>query len=397
MDIENQQKKRALSVEDFQGSTRGREDYLIPESLEVKDLYEHLVLAQSSALEQYDEASNFDEIHAEVDSNSELMSEVEIFDFSESSPNRKNIEVSNGIDVEQLLPKDEPINPTFDPQLSEEVEPFQIPSESEQDLGSKDDGSMDSELLRIFKIIEEEIDQGIDTPSSNLHKEDDVEFKFAGTDEENVPPVIHKTPKVVSESKYSDNRSFGPNKTNQDKFIALNTAVTAFVIMAAGLVGLAFYTHELQSKINVQNSNNAASKDLATTSEIQKRIGILVTEVSKLNSAVFHFHGKGSDSSDILGTKQTSSELNSQKRPVSTVPQKRWTVKLVSVGNKKAADQLQVEFRSKGIPAEQQRIEIDGKRIYRIAVSGFSTRGQANDYGQKVIKELGIDGYWVSQ
>jgi len=56
-----------------------------------------------------------------------------------------------------------------------------------------------------------------------------------------------------------------------------------------------------------------------------------------------------------------------------------------------------VEFRSKGIPAEQQRIEIDGKRIYRIAVSGFSTRGQANDYGQKVIKELGIDGYWVSQ
>ena len=257
---------------------------------------------------------------------------------------------------------------------------------------------MDSELLRIFKIIEEEIDQGIDTPGSGLHKEDDVEFKFAGIgDEENTPPVIHKTPKVVPESRYSNNRNVGPNKTNQEKFIALSTALPAFVIMAAGLGGLAFYTNELQSQINAQRSNNVASQDLATISEIQKKIGILVTEVSKLNSAVFHFHGKGSDSSDILENKQTSSELKSQKGLVSTLPQKHWTVKLVSVGNKKAADQLQVEFRSKGIPAEQQRIEIDGKRIYRIAVSGFSTRGQANDYGQKVIKELGIDDYWVSQ
>lgn len=74
----------------------------------------------------------------------------------------------------------------------------------------------------------------------------------------------------------------------------------------------------------------------------------------------------------------------------------KWIVNLVSLRNKRNADKLHKQFQSQSIPVEKQTVNLNGKPIYRLRVSGFRSKKEADKFGTKTIKQLNLKSYWIT-
>ncbi len=72
-----------------------------------------------------------------------------------------------------------------------------------------------------------------------------------------------------------------------------------------------------------------------------------------------------------------------------------WVLNLVSLFDQAAADQFAAKARSAGIPAEQSQAQVKGKQVWRVQVSGFSSREAASDYGDANKNKLGVKNVWI--
>jgi hypothetical protein len=72
-----------------------------------------------------------------------------------------------------------------------------------------------------------------------------------------------------------------------------------------------------------------------------------------------------------------------------------WRINLVSLYDKAAADRFTAKAKSQDVDVEQNRVEVKGRDVWRLQVSGFATQEQARAYGAKVQDQLGLDGVWV--
>jgi cell division septation protein DedD len=72
-----------------------------------------------------------------------------------------------------------------------------------------------------------------------------------------------------------------------------------------------------------------------------------------------------------------------------------WTVNLLSLTDRANLDALATRAKSLNIPVEIQETEIDGTRYWRLQVTGFKSRSDAEDSSVIIKETLGIDSVWI--
>jgi len=85
------------------------------------------------------------------------------------------------------------------------------------------------------------------------------------------------------------------------------------------------------------------------------------------------------------------------EQPVFEVEEKGWSVNLNSYPNRVETDKKMQELKKQGIPAEVVVVTVNEVQWYRIRVTGFETKVEADAYADKVIKILGRSRAWVSK
>ncbi len=74
-----------------------------------------------------------------------------------------------------------------------------------------------------------------------------------------------------------------------------------------------------------------------------------------------------------------------------------WSVNLMSLTDEVIAKKQLESLRKKGVSAQIKRTKISGADWYRVQVSGFKTKQQAQEYGKAVSRKLGLSGAWVTR
>ena len=70
---------------------------------------------------------------------------------------------------------------------------------------------------------------------------------------------------------------------------------------------------------------------------------------------------------------------------------------LITVSKPEYAARLLAKYRNKGIDAEPLEINRDGKRLYRLRISGFPSRAKAEGYADEVRSKLGLKETWITK
>ncbi|MGR9105298.1 MAG: SPOR domain-containing protein [Gammaproteobacteria bacterium] len=74
-----------------------------------------------------------------------------------------------------------------------------------------------------------------------------------------------------------------------------------------------------------------------------------------------------------------------------------WSVNLMSLAEEAVARKELEKMHNKGVSAEIKPTEVSGKTWYRIRVSGFKTKQQAQHYADSVTRKLGLASTWVTR
>lgn len=88
------------------------------------------------------------------------------------------------------------------------------------------------------------------------------------------------------------------------------------------------------------------------------------------------------------------------KPAASTQPQRithdgLWAINLLSLYDKTAANRFTENARARGVRADTIPVTVKGKQVWRIQVSGFSTRDEASAYGDISKEKLGLKSVWI--
>jgi len=74
-----------------------------------------------------------------------------------------------------------------------------------------------------------------------------------------------------------------------------------------------------------------------------------------------------------------------------------WVVNVASSSHEQPMQELAAKLKEQGIPVERHALTIEGDLMYRLRVPGFTTSAEARRYAEKLDKEFGIRGPWVSR
>lgn len=77
-------------------------------------------------------------------------------------------------------------------------------------------------------------------------------------------------------------------------------------------------------------------------------------------------------------------------------PKGQWAVNLVSLSDRRSAQQEQAQLKSRGIETQLDPATVDGQTWYRLRVTGFVSKEAAEGYVAKVRGKPGLGGAWVS-
>lgn len=200
-----------------------------------------------------------------------------------------------------------------------------------------------------------------------------------------------------------------------------------------------------------------SADSLLKTEDTNKRIDGLVTKVDRLTGVVDHLNQRlkaGSDKNSTLDLsslkefsqlsesvallerqvnelnaikkkekKNSNKSLNGHPQPTQslTIPQSsnaeieklyqktvnkrisdsrnagKWIVNLASARTKKTIEKIKTEFENKGVFVQQKRVLINGKRWYRLQVSGLATKSEAQRFGEQAKTRLGLKSFWIER
>lgn len=86
-----------------------------------------------------------------------------------------------------------------------------------------------------------------------------------------------------------------------------------------------------------------------------------------------------------------------KKAPVQTSVSGGWSVNLMAIKQQWYAQSKAAEFERKGVPVEVVPVEVNNQTWYRLRVTGFKDRQEANEYSARVKKALNLSSVWVGK
>lgn len=222
--------------------------------------------------------------------------------------------------------------------------------------------------------------------------------------------------------------------TKLGQTVGVEALLGALLLLFGLLVGLGFWIYQLDSQL-IENQRALAS--LKSQRQIQENQGSptggqedierINTQIESLRTAMATFAASSKEETmsakeslagemmalqkDFAALSETVASLKEQWRAFkgdnSGVPKANganrqnaansWSVNLVAGDNKTAIEKLQAKFKQQAVPAERQTVHIDGKAWYRLRVTGFASRREADDYALRVKSKLGLEDVWVSR
>ena len=84
-----------------------------------------------------------------------------------------------------------------------------------------------------------------------------------------------------------------------------------------------------------------------------------------------------------------------QTQPQSIADDGPWVINLVSLYDQAAADRFTEKAHAQGIRADTRQVSVNGQQVWRIQVSGFSTRDEASAYSNESRAKLGLNNVWI--
>ncbi len=75
----------------------------------------------------------------------------------------------------------------------------------------------------------------------------------------------------------------------------------------------------------------------------------------------------------------------------------RWMVHLASYGNRHQAEKALHKYATNAPDAGIQTASVKGREVYRVSVSGFSSKKEALAYRDKMQRKLGLKGVWIAK
>ncbi|GMQ83830.1 MAG: hypothetical protein BMS9Abin06_0573 [Gammaproteobacteria bacterium] len=140
-------------------------------------------------------------------------------------------------------------------------------------------------------------------------------------------------------------------------------------------------------------------------SALSARVETLATSFAALETRIVQGAGQTTSTPEALpGDPQPENNKTATEMPTKTTapvqPQSignndTWVINLVSLYDQAAAEQFTVKARTQGIRADTNQVSVKGQQIWRVQISGFSTRDEASAYGDTSKKKLGLNSVWI--
>jgi len=146
-------------------------------------------------------------------------------------------------------------------------------------------------------------------------------------------------------------------------------------------------------------------------SELNARVDTLATSFAALETRFIREAGQTTTASANiteappddarLANDNTAAEMPAkptapaQTQPQSVSTDSPWVINLVSLYDKAAANRFTEKARAQGIRADTNQVSVKGQQVWRVQVSGFSTRDEASAYGDTSREKLGLNSVWV--
>ena len=72
-----------------------------------------------------------------------------------------------------------------------------------------------------------------------------------------------------------------------------------------------------------------------------------------------------------------------------------WVINLLSSPKKSDADRFADKARNQGIAVEQGTVSVKGREFFRVQLTGFLTKKQAEESARPVKDKLGLKDVWI--
>ncbi len=235
---------------------------------------------------------------------------------------------------------------------------------------------------------------------------------------------------------FTDTRDAGDNRGMSDDSTFANAAVDEELVreLRARQLDIMARLDQLTDTVTVlneANGRNRADSELVLTSlrqEQQAGIDMLKARITELQQQIDGMVGKPAVQTKQAVPAQSTAQVKKAKsdKPVvkanetmparrvaqkenavpaqptapdeaeQAVPGEEWVVNLAASSNEQAMSELAARLKKKGISVERQVFTIDGDLMYRLRAPGFKTSGEARRYADRLDKEFGLRGGWVS-
>ena len=145
-------------------------------------------------------------------------------------------------------------------------------------------------------------------------------------------------------------------------------------------------------------------------SELNARVDTLATSFAALETRVM----QDADQATATATASTADTSSSDPQPATNetaaeAPAKQtaqtqtqnfgddgpWVINLVSLYDQAAAVRFTQKAHAQGIRADTRQVSVNGQQVWRIQVSGFSTRDEASAYSNESKAKLGLNNVWI--
>ncbi len=193
----------------------------------------------------------------------------------------------------------------------------------------------------------------------------------------------------------------------------LSRTIVYLAIAVVVAIGLGLHLYGLQHRIATLEQNLAASQNRMPqidTAAVAQRADAAASKAEQLSGAVDAASEQLSVLSSQLSAQQQQIEALAQRiaaaeqRPPSKAveavqaPATRWTVHLLSVSDRAAAESFAAQARAAGIEVEETAVTAGDRQLFRFSVGGFTSQQEAAAFADRVRDQLKLkDTPWIAK